>query len=42
MVQPSNGTMLFQWHQGLVREGTPEPTKGVVVVRGQEGMWGGC
>jgi len=38
MVQPSNGTVLFQPHQRLAREGTTEPTKGMVVVRGQEGM----
>jgi len=38
MVQPRDGTVLFQLQQQLAREETPEPTKGMVVVRGQEGM----
>ena len=38
VVQPRAGTVLFQLLPQLAREGTPEPTKGMVVVRGQEGM----
>ena len=30
--------VLFQPQHQLAKEGTPEPTKGMVVVRGQEGM----
>ena len=38
MVQPRAGTVIFQPQHQLAREKKPEPTKGMVVVRGQEGM----